>query len=100
VPLGVELFHASGWSASFGATYLAQQGVFLRNSTSFFEDGHRDFWVLDTGLRYRLPKRYGFVAFGVNNFLDEESAYQSTDVRNPILRPGRFFYGTVTLAFP
>ena len=74
--------------------------MFLRNSTAAFERGSRDFWVLDTGLRYRLPRRYGFVAFGVNNFLDEDSPYQSTDVRNPSLRPGRLFYGTLTLAFP
>jgi hypothetical protein len=100
VPLGVELFHPWGWSVLFGATYLDQHGVFLRNSTATFEDGHRDFWVLDTGLRYRLPQRYGFLAFGVNNFLDKESPYQSTDVRNPSQRPGRFFYGKVTLAFP
>jgi len=100
VPLGVEVFHPWGWSASFGATYLDQRGVFLRNSTSTFEDGRRDFWVLDASLRYRLPRRYGFVAFGVNNFLDEKSPYQSTDVRNPSLRPGRLFYGTVTLAIP
>jgi tetratricopeptide (TPR) repeat protein len=100
VPLGVELFHPWGWSVAFGATYLDQDGVFLRNSTTTFEDESRNFWVLDTGLRYRLPKRYGFLAFGVTNFLDEESPYQSTDVRNPSLRPGRFFYGAVTLAFP
>jgi len=100
VPLGVQLFHPSGVSVAFVATYLDQEGVFLRNSTFTFEDGSRDFWMFDAGIRYRLPKRYGFVAFGVNNFLDEDSPYQSTDVRNPDLRPGRLFYGKVTLAFP
>ncbi len=100
VPLGVELFHPWGWSVAFGATWLDQDGRFLRNSTATFEDDGRDFWMLDTGLRYRLPRRYGFVAFGVSNFLDEESPYQSTDVRNPSLRPDRFFYGSLTLAFP
>jgi hypothetical protein len=74
--------------------------VFLRNSTASFEHGSRDFWMFDTGIRYRLPQRYGFVAFGVNNFLDEDSPYQSTDVVNPDLRPGRLFYGKVTLALP
>ena len=100
VPLGVQLFHPSGLSVSFGATYLDQDGTFLRNSTATFEEGSRDFWVLDAGIRYRLPRRYGFVAFGVNNFLDEDSPYQATDVHNPDLRPGRLFYGKVTLAFP
>jgi tetratricopeptide (TPR) repeat protein len=100
VPLGVQLFHPSGISVSFGATYLDQDGTFLRNSTGAFEEGSRDFWVLDAGIRYRLPRRYGFVAFGVNNFLDEDSPYQATDVHNPDLRPGRLFYGKITLAFP
>jgi Flp pilus assembly protein TadD len=100
VPLGVQLFHPSGVSLALGATYVDQHGVFLRNSTAAFEEGRRDFWVLDAGIRYRLPRRYGFIAFGVNNFLDEDSPYQSTDVHNPDLRPGRLFYGKVTLAIP
>jgi Flp pilus assembly protein TadD len=100
VPFGVALFHPSGVSVSFGTTYLNQDGVFVRNSTAAFEHGSRDFWVFDTGIRYRLPRRYGFVAFGVNNFLDEDSPYQSTDVNNPELRPGRLFYGKITLALP
>jgi tetratricopeptide (TPR) repeat protein len=100
VPLGVQLFHPSGFSVAFGATYLDQDGSFLRSSTVTFEDGSRDFWVFDTGIRYRLPRRYGFVAFGVNNFLDEDSPYQATDVHNPELRPGRLIYGKVTLALP
>ncbi len=100
VPLGVQLFHPSGVSLSFGATYLDQDGEFLRNTTLAFEDGHRDFWMYDAGIRYRLPRRYGFVAFGVNNFLDEDGPYQATDIHNPDLRPGRLFYGKVTLALP
>jgi hypothetical protein len=74
--------------------------VVLRNSTSTYEDGRRDFWVLDTALRYRLPKRYGFVAVGINDIQDRNEPYQATDVRNPTLRPGRFVYGSVTLALP
>ena len=100
VPLGLEFFHPSGVSASLGATYLSQDGRFLRNSDATFQSGDRNFWVLDTGIRYRLPKRYGFVSFGVNNFLDEKSTYQATDVRNPDIRPGRFIFGAVTLALP
>jgi hypothetical protein len=79
---------------------LHQEGEFLRNSTATFQSGDRDFWVLDAGVRYRLPNRYGFVSVGVNNFLDEDATYQSTDVRNPSLRPSRFAYAAVTLALP
>ena len=31
---------------------------------------------------------------------DEDSPYQATDLHNPDLRPGRLFYGKITLAFP
>jgi len=100
VPLGLRFFHPCGAALSFGATYLNQDGDFLRNSDASFVSGNRNFWVLDAGVRYRLPRRYGFVTFGVNNFLDEKSPYQSTDVRNPQYRPGRFVFASVTLAFP
>jgi opacity protein-like surface antigen len=105
VPFGVQFFHPIGISAMLGATWLDQSGEFFREDspvapTGILEKGSRSFWVLDTALRYRLPKRYGFVSFGVNNVLDEDSTYQATDVRNPDIRPGRFIFGSVTLSFP
>ncbi len=100
IPFGVQVFHPSGLSWSAGATYLYQDGKFLQFSDFSYQTGDRDLWVLDTGVRYRLPRRYGFVSFGVNNLLDEDSTYQSTDVKNPILRPGRLIFGSVTLALP
>jgi hypothetical protein len=100
VPLGVELFLPLGLTASFDATYQDQEGTFLRNATATYEDGHRDFWFLDAALRLRLPQRYGFLAVGIDDIQDRNEPYQATDVRNPTLRPGRFVYGTVTLALP
>jgi tetratricopeptide (TPR) repeat protein len=100
VPFGLSVFHPSGLSWSFGATYLYQDGKFLRDADFTYESGDRDLWVLDTGLRYRLPQRYGFVSVGVNNLLDEDSTYQATDPLNPTLRPGRLIFGSVTLALP
>jgi hypothetical protein len=100
VPLGIQFFHPSGFGAAFGATFMHQDGDFFRDDTQTLEDGDRSLWVLDTALRYRLPRRYGFLTVGVNNFLDEDDTYQATDVRNPSLRPGRFVFGSVTLAFP
>ena len=100
VPLGLQFFHPSGLGATLGATYLDQKGDFLRNADLTFESGHRDFWILDAGVRYRLPKRRGFVSVGVNNFLDEDATYQATDVKNPGLIPGRFVFGSITLALP
>lgn len=100
VPFGVNLFHPSGVSLSLGATYLYQDGKFLRDEDFTYQSGDRDLWILDTAVRYRLPKRYGFVSFGINNLLDEDSTYQATDPLNPTLRPGRLIFGSVTLALP
>jgi tetratricopeptide (TPR) repeat protein len=100
VPFGVQFFHPTGIGASFGATYLHQNGTFLRNADLTFDAGSRDFWVLDTAIRYRLPQRYGVAAIGVNNLLDEDASYQATDVRNPSPRPGRFVFCSLTLAIP
>lgn len=100
VPFGGRVFLPCGFGASFGATWLDQRGNFFDEEFSILEKGERDFWILDAAIQYRLPKRYGFVTFGINNFLDEDSTYQATDVRNPDIRPDRFIFGSVTLAFP
>lgn len=100
VPFGVQLFHPSGLGTALGATWMHQDGKFFLDTTQSLQSGDRSLWVLDAALRYRLPRRYGFITAGVNNFLDADGTYQATDVRNPSLRPGRFAFASVTLAFP
>ena len=56
--------------------------------------------MLDAGLRYRLPKRFGFLVAGVNNLTDERSTYEATDSKNLGIRPGRVAYARVVLAIP
>jgi outer membrane receptor protein involved in Fe transport len=84
-------------------TYLTQDGEFLTTNDqgeNEYIPGQRDFWVVDAGLRYRLPKRYGFLVAGLNNLTDERSTYQATDPTNLTIRPGRLIYARVVLAFP
>jgi len=100
LPLGLQLFHESGAGFSLVATYVDQDGTFLRNSTATFERGDTQFWVIDAALRYRLPRRRGFVTVGARDLLDEAATYQATDVRNPDLRPGRFIFASITLDYP
>ena len=76
MPLSARFFHPSGLSALLSATYLTQDGEFKAPGGNDFAPGSRDFWVVDAAVRYRLPKRYGFVAVGVNNFTDETSTYR------------------------
>jgi tetratricopeptide (TPR) repeat protein len=109
VPLSVRFFHPSGLGAFLGTTYLKQEGKFLPPGAtdSVYVPGDKSFWVVDAGLRYRLPKRYGFLVAGVNNLTDETSTYEAPDSApvapargNLLIRPGRVVYARVVVAFP
>jgi outer membrane receptor for ferrienterochelin and colicin len=102
IPLGVNFSHPSGLSASFVATYYDQEGEFMRVGPIDvpFENGSDDFWVADTAIKYRLPKRYGFLTLGVTNLFDKKFQYADTDFNNPRLQPQRSLFCKVTLAIP
>ncbi len=101
LPLGVNFFHPSGLSASFGGTFVDQDGDFERaTNVGVFEDGDDNFWLFNAAVNYRLPKRYGFISVGVKNIFDEDFEYFDTDRDNPRIQPDRTAFATVTLAFP
>jgi outer membrane receptor protein involved in Fe transport len=101
IPIGLNFFHPSGLSLGLKATYWDQEGVFERIDNFFtLESGDDTFWLVDAALRYRLPKRYGFISVGVTNLFDESFQYFETDYNNTQIMPERFVYGKMTLAFP
>jgi Tfp pilus assembly protein PilF len=102
VPLGINFFHPSGFSASLKGTYISQNGSFNRINAPLgvTEDGGDNFWLLDTAIKYRLPKRYGFVTVGVRNLLDQKFLYFDTDINNSRIQPDRTVFGLVTLSLP
>jgi len=108
VPLGINFFHPSGWSLGLQGTYYAQEGDFTMLKTTgspstnpnFFQHGQENFFVMDAFLRYRLPKRYGFISFGVKNLTDRHFLFADTDFNNPLIRPDRTYMGMVTLFLP
>jgi tetratricopeptide (TPR) repeat protein len=104
LPLGINLFHPSGVSASLKATYINQHGSFQHIDTLAFEHGNDSFWSIDAGINYRLPKRLGFITLGVANLADRKFKYFDTDYGrgnvNPRFIPGRVIFGRLTLALP
>jgi hypothetical protein len=103
VPLGINFFHPCGLSAMFKASYVNQHGSFDRQypfPTGTFTRGEDKFWLFDTAISYRLPKRYGFISFGVKNLLNKHFNFFDPDYFNPSIQPGRFIYGRVTLSLP
>jgi len=102
-PLGANFFHPSGLSLSLKTTYWDQEGDFVRTDDLFsglLYPGDDTFWVVDAALKYRLPKRYGFITVGVRNMFDESFQHFDTDSKNAQVMPEQFIFGKVTLAFP
>ena len=101
-PLGINFFHPIGLSASLNATYVYQEGKFERiaGGGGTFEDDDDNYWLVDTSINYRLPKRYGLLTLGVQNLFDEDFKYFEVDFNNSEIQPDRVFFGKITLAFP
>ena len=102
LPLGIRLFHPSGFSVRIKATYLNQDGQFA--SPAFdpnrpFNPGDDQFWLVDAAIRYRLPKRRGFITLGVNNLFDHKFKFQDTDPATPTVQRDRLLFARITLAF-
>jgi hypothetical protein len=103
VPLGINFYHPSGLSAMFKASYVDQTGDFQRQNpvaTGPFTHGQDQFWLFDAAISYRLPKRYGFISFGVKNLSNKHFKYFDVDYFNPSIQPERFIYAKITLSLP
>ena len=86
---------------AFSTTYYNQEGEFQDKRNPFdIGTGKDTFWVVDTVVSYRLPKRYGVVSVGATNLFDKKFNFADLDINNPRIEPGRTVYGKVTVAFP
>jgi len=100
VPVGLTLFHPSGLGASATATYFNQKGSF--GDSEPYVDGSAQFWLLDAGLSWRLPRRYGTIAVVATNILDKKFQLYENGVSNfnATVQPARAVFARVTLAAP
>lgn len=107
VPLSASFFHSSGFFSTAGVTFVSQNVEKI--VTPEFPDlpqGHDNFAVVDVGIGYRMPKRYGIVSFTVQNLFDEKFNYQDDSYREFSNEPStgpyfptRTLMGRVTLNF-
>jgi tetratricopeptide (TPR) repeat protein len=108
IPLAIHFFHPSGWSFTLKGTYYNQDGSFNRLDApaNVFLSGSDAFWVLDSAVSYRLPKRYGIITLGAANLLDRHFNYSDSDAvtaflqNNATVQPSRTVFGKITLEFP
>ncbi len=101
LPLGIKYSHPSGWSLHGNVRYVEQKGVFgsiLSNSAVMIDDRDQ-FWLVDAGLSYRLPKRYGRFSIQAKNLFDTVFKYQELDSENPTLYPERLLFARVNLSW-
>ncbi len=93
--IGAEYSHPSGLSLNGSARYIDQEGDFV-DITAPDQD---QFWLVDAGISYRLPKRYGQISIGVKNLFDSTFNYQDSDMEQPTLYPERLLLASFSLAW-
>jgi Tfp pilus assembly protein PilF len=100
VPLGINFYHPSGLSAFAAATYFTQEGDYYPLfSPGGTESGKDTFWLVDAGLSFRLPQRYGFISIYGKNLFDKSFQFYDTNSGNPTIQPVRTYYAKINLSF-
>ncbi|WP_374087159.1 tetratricopeptide repeat protein [Methylomicrobium lacus] len=94
-----NLYHPSGFQSKLSLSYVNQSGLFTSKLDGTESFASSRFWLLDTEIGYRLPRRHGLAALGIKNLLDEKFNFQGTDVNYPSFPQGRFLFSRLTLSF-
>src|SRR5690606_9968128 len=102
LPVEVNYFHPSGFSAGLSTTFVDQAGRFTPGQFGIdpiVHAGEDRFRVTDLSLGYRLPSRRGEVSLNVHNLFDEEFRFQDTDPENPHILPERMVMLKLTVSY-
>ncbi len=77
VLLSLNLYHPTGVFSKFTGTYVNQNSEFVNTTNRLDRVGDR-FWVFDSTLGFRFPKKYGSISLEVRNIFNNQSfIYQS-----------------------
>ncbi|MDG4562050.1 MAG: TonB-dependent receptor [Candidatus Competibacter sp.] len=106
IPLNIRYFDPSGFFAGLGVTYVNQD---IRNldqqSSVILPTQSEDFVLVDAGLGYRLPKRWGIIALEARNLFDQQFQFQDYSFQTPVnavnprFIPERTIFGRFVLNF-
>ena len=99
LPLAVNVFHPSGFTARLLASRVNQSGLFSDPTGESFLPQESQFWVADASVGYRLPRRWGLLTLAVKNLFDKEFQMQDTDAENPRISPSRVILARFALTF-
>jgi Flp pilus assembly protein TadD len=103
-PLGIRYIDPKGFFAELKATYVNQK---VERSLAILDDSESlqdDFFLFDTAIGYRFPKRQGIISLQVLNVFDEEFDfqdvnYQTSEAKNPRFIPDRTLFLRFILGF-
>ena len=85
IPLGIHYFDPSGFFAGLGVTYVNQDIQTLdQQPFTVLPTQSEDFVLVDAGLGYRLPKRWGVIYFGARNLFDKQFHFQDYSFQTPV----------------
>jgi outer membrane receptor protein involved in Fe transport len=96
LPVALKYIHPTGLFARIKATYVDQEVQEL---------GENDFTIVDAGIGYRLPNRYGIIQLEAKNLLDKKFMYFGSAGRSPrqeespLFIPERLISFKVTLSY-
>ncbi len=106
VGASARYFHNSGFFLQLNPMLVHQNvvGINPENEDTTI-DQSRTFFLLDSTLGYRLPRRLGIIKFQVKNILNEQFDYQNEWWRSnnreltPQFYPARTFIGNIIISF-
>ena len=106
LPVYVQYFDPSGFFAGMGVSYVNQHVQFLDpRSLTVSPTQSENFTVVDVGLGYRLPKRWGILSLEARNVFDkqfrfQDYSFQTADATiNPRFIPERTLFGRFIINF-
>lgn len=103
VPLSFNFYHSSGLFAKFTGTFIKQVVEHVNSKSGLDKESDR-FWLFDTALGFRLPKRIGSISLEVRNLFNNKNfRYNSVfDASGPQLSPfipEREFFFKLNIAY-
>jgi Tfp pilus assembly protein PilF len=103
--MGLRFFDPSGFFAHIEGEYVNQRADWPH----VYDVIRNEFFLVNTGIGYRLPKRMGLIQVDINNLFDREFDFQSAGLRSPAFSgdsgqpppytPARTVFARFTLAF-
>jgi tetratricopeptide (TPR) repeat protein len=99
VPLACRVFLPGGFTPRAQLSYIDQHRLTPDMMSGEMARQSDNFWILDVGLGYRLPKRNGTLALELRNLTDRQFEYEELDPLQPVACRERTVLVKLTLSF-